>query len=150
MQKHRVPGGFTLAELLAVIVLLAILGGMGLQPVMDWLAESRVENAARVVAGDLRLGIALAARQGTPVRLEFEPDALTYRFVDRASNQVLFQRSIGEGTELPIQSGSVSGSDLVVFPSRMTSGPLTVTLRAGRHVATVTMSSAAFVQVVEP
>lgn len=145
-KKCRVPGGFTLTELLVVLILIALVAGMGFGPGMSWVAASRADNAARIVAGDLRLATALASRQGTPVRIDFDADGLGYEFVDRAGD-VLFERRLGNGTDVPISAGTASATTVTVFPNRQASGPVILTLTAGPHSTRVRMTSAAFVQV---
>lgn len=55
----RSVAGFTVMELILVLVLVSVLTGMAMPPFADWVASSRVENAARVVAGDLQQALTL-------------------------------------------------------------------------------------------
>jgi prepilin-type N-terminal cleavage/methylation domain-containing protein len=141
--KPRHRAGFTLMELIFVVLIIGLIGAVGHAPVTAWVTRSRVDNATRVVASDLRFAVALATRQGAPVRIEFSPAGSGYLFRDR-SDQVLFRR---DGSDLPVGAVSALPSTITVFPNRQSSAPIAIRLRAGRYSSEVTMSSATFVQV---
>lgn len=144
--KPRHRAGFTLMELIFVVLIIGLIGAVGYAPVTAWVTRSRVDNATRVVASDLRFAVALATRQGAPVRVEFSPAGTGYLFRDR-SDQVLFRRTLGAGSELHVRAVSAQPSTITVFPNRQSSAPIAVVLTAGSYSSKVTMSSATFVQV---
>lgn len=145
--KYPHAGGFTLVETLFVVMILGILGAMGYGPIVDRVAASRVDSAARTVGADLRLAVSLASRQGAPVRIVFASEDLEYRILDRASGDVLFARGLGSGSDIPLSALTATPASVEVFPNRLTSAPIRIILEAGRHVSGVRMSSAGFVQV---
>ncbi len=142
---HR--GGFTLLELIFVVTLVALIASIGLPRFSDWLAFHRVDNAARVVAGDLENALTLAGRQGTPVRVSFDAVAMELRITDRGSGTVLHRRSLGTEGDTPVETASATGLPLDTYPNRTASGPLTLTLVSGGHQRRVEMSSAGFIRV---
>lgn len=68
--ERQEAGGFSLAELLLVVVLLGIVGTIGLQQVGQDFARERVESASRRLALGLELGRVAASRQGRPCALQ--------------------------------------------------------------------------------
>lgn len=144
---RRARAGFTLVELLFVLVIVSVIAGMGLPRFSDWLAFQRVENAARVLAGDFENALALAGRQGTPVRMLFDAADMELRLTDRATGDVLHRRRLGGDSEFPVASATFSGVPAEVYPSRVVSAAVSVTLVAGEHSRRVDMSSAGFIRV---
>lgn len=145
---RRKKAGFTIVELLFVVGIVAVVAAIGLPRFSDWVAFHRVENAARVVAGDFENALALAGRQGTPVRMVFDATAMELRVTDRATGSVLHRRRLGGDSEVPVASATFTGVPAEVYPSREVSAPVSVTLVAGAHSRRVDMSSAGFIRVV--
>jgi len=148
---HRSPtraAGFTIIELIFCLLIVSAVASMAIPAFMGWVAGSRVENAARVVAGDFREAVALAARQGTPVRIAFDAVEKEYRFTQRGTGDVVHLRAFGAGTEFPITSVTASGAPVEVYPNRSVSGPISITLAAGEYSSRVEMTSAGFIRIV--
>ncbi|HEV8711269.1 MAG TPA: GspH/FimT family protein [Candidatus Binatia bacterium] len=70
--------GFTLLELLLVIVLLGILGGLASLQVAPLLSRTRLERGARQVATDLQAVKMKAIAQNRSFRVTFRPDTRDY------------------------------------------------------------------------
>jgi hypothetical protein len=69
------------------------------------------------------------------------------RILDRNSGAVLQRRKFGPGTEFPVASITASGVPVDIFPSRMTSGPMSITLVTPARSTRVLMSRAALVRI---
>lgn len=69
--------GFTLTELLMVVVILGILATLASPRMYHPIARSKVDRAAEAVAADLEHAVRLAARSGAPVAISQE-SAATY------------------------------------------------------------------------
>lgn len=145
--RPRPRAGYTAVELLLVVMIISLMASVGTPKIMGWIASSRVDNAARVVAGDLRLASSIALRQGRPVQFELDPGAMEVRITDSATGDQLHRRALGAGSEIPLQSMEAVPTSVEVYPSRTTSGAIAIRLTAGDHVARVQMSSAAFIEV---
>jgi Tfp pilus assembly protein FimT len=134
-------------ELLIVVVIILVLTSMAYPPIAESVASTRSDNAARIVATDLRYAVSLASRKGTPVVVEFDADGLELRIRDRVSGQVLHQRLFGRNSEFPIASASTSAASVQVFPTRVTSAQLTITVNTPVRSNQVVMTRAGLVRI---
>src|SRR5919109_1348248 len=75
---------------------LALMVGMAAPAVAKDISPSRVNRAARVVAGDLEQALTLAGRQRRPVRVVFDGSAKEIRLVDRVSGNLISRRQLGD------------------------------------------------------
>ena len=70
--------GFTAIELMVVLGVVALLGGLAV-PLFSTVSDAvRFRTAARALAGELREARGLALRSGVPVRLAFDPEGRGY------------------------------------------------------------------------
>jgi prepilin-type N-terminal cleavage/methylation domain-containing protein len=142
--RRPVRAGFTLVEMLIVIVLAGILTAVALPRFRDVLASSRLSRVSRAVASDLDVGISLAGRQRRPVRIECDCPNRILRVVDRATGTVLHQRALGGTQDLSVGSMTLAASDggtsVVVFPNGLASAQLTVLLDESGRTRTVTLA----------
>lgn len=144
----RVRAGFTLMEVLAVMVLGAIVAGTAAPRLSTGLAQSRLKRAAAVVSSDMRLAHTLAGRQRAPVTLSVDGTAGVVRIARTiAPNTVLSERQIAGAGGFGISSLSASTASIVVFPHGLASGDMVVTLVAGDRSTTVTLKRAGLVRV---
>ena len=75
---HRGERGFTAIELMVVLGVIALLGGLAV-PLFSTVADAvRFRTAARALAGELREARGLALRSGAPVLLAFDPEGRGY------------------------------------------------------------------------
>lgn len=139
--------GFTAIEMLVVVTIVGILLAVSVPQIMRWVSSSRVDNAARVVASDLRLAGSLAVRQGRPVLFEVDEDAMTLTITDAGTGDQLHRRWLGAGTELAIQSITAAPTSISIYPNRTASGAIQIVVGVGVFGSRVRMSSASFIQV---
>jgi Tfp pilus assembly protein FimT len=137
--------GFTAVEVLIVLVVLMIIGSMGYPQMAGRVMAGRADNAARMVASDLRMAVALAARQGTPIRVEFDESALELRLINRAGT-VVHQRAFGSGSEFPVESANASAT-VTVFPNRLASAQSLVQFETPARSTLVRMTRATLIKV---
>jgi prepilin-type N-terminal cleavage/methylation domain-containing protein len=144
----RIRHGFTVIELLAVLVMGTILLATAAPAVSRSLTQTRVQRAAAVIAADLQLAHTLAARQRAPVRITVQSTERIVR-VHRGTlpDTVFSERRLDETSEYSLGELVASSSTITVFPNGMASGPLTLTLQAGGSTRVVSMTRVGQVRV---
>ncbi len=140
--------GFTLIELMVVIVISAIAGLMAFPQFTRQVNHSRVMAASSVISGDLEMASSLADRERKPVRVTIDPTLFTLTVTDRAAGTQLSKKLFGLTSEyhLTTLSGSVNQFDL--FPNGTVSQAVTITFGLGGYNRQITMSRAAQVRLV--
>jgi len=141
--------GFTLPEMLIVIVIIVLLTAMAFPSTAKRLRRGRVNQAAGVIAGDLESAVSYAARQRKPVRISFSPGATSFTIADRKTGDVVRRRELGQDTEWKLSTLSFSNATVDVFPAGIASLPLTVTVGDGGYSRQVRLTRAGFVQVIQ-
>ena len=139
--------GFSLIEMMVTVSMLGIMVGMVAPNVSKDISHSRVNSAARVVAGDLEQALSMAGRQRRPVRLVIDGSAKEIRLMDRVSGQLISRRAFGATTEYKLYSVSGSPSTVDVLPQGVATASTIVTLSAGGYSRTITMSRGGHVRV---
>lgn len=139
-RKLRKDGGFTLAEMMVVLAILAILLGFVSLNAASFLAPFRLSSAARQVATDLQLVRMKAIAQNRRFRALFSAGGTTYQ-VERDNGSGTWQPHAlyGHGTaasaaqpiplpqEVQIDSATTAGG-VVIFQPRGNAGGITISL----------------------
>jgi type II secretion system protein H len=140
--------GFSLPELLIVLVILGILAAFATPAIASTIRHQRVNKAAALVAADLQNVFAMAGRQRAPVHLASDATAKTYTFSDRKTGAIFQTRDLGTTSEYQIGTLTFSPATVDMFPNGIGSSQLTVTVGIGDYSRTITASTAGFVRVV--
>ena len=143
--------GFSLFELLIVVVILGILTTM-VGPAMSRITRhQRVNRASTVIASDLQNAFAVAARQREPVRIQADAATRSYQFVDRKTGAVLRIRTFyGDTSEYRLTSLVFNPTTFDVFPNGISSAAVTINLANGDYSKKITASTAGFIRVTPP
>ena len=140
--------GFSMVELLAVIVILGVLATIAGPAMSRVVRHNRVNRATTIVASDLQNAFAVAARQREPVRIQGDAASKSYQFVDRKTGTVLRIRSFyGDTSEYRLSTLNFTPATIDVFPNGVSSAPLTIDLANGDYSKQITASTAGFVRV---
>ena len=143
--RERTVTGFTLLEMLIVIVVFAMLTTLSFPTMSRVYSHSRVNQAAVAVAHDLSQAVSDAARSRKPIRIARGADFKSITVTDRQSGTLLQTVWLGpDGFQLDSVVLSVSPVDL--FPNGFASNALTVTLWGSGYSRQVTMSRAGWVR----
>ena len=139
--------GFTLFELLIIVVILGIAATM-IGPAMSRVVRhQRVNRAAMIIVSDLQNAFAVAARQREPVRIQADASTRSYQFVDRKSGAVLRIRAFyGDTSEYRLSSLVFTPTTFDVFPNGISSSAVTIDLANGDYARKITASTAGFVR----
>lgn len=139
---HSGRGGFTLIEMLIVVVVLSLLAAIALPRIGNQVARSKVRQAATVVMGDLEQAVALAARSRRPIVVRCDCANRTLLLRDRGvADSVRLRRNLGPGSDLEVTTMTLLPDSIVAFPSGVLSDTLAVRLDGpGGYSRTVTVS----------
>jgi type II secretion system protein H len=146
----RTRHGFTLLELLVVMLLGTLMLGIVAPGISRSLAQSRVQRAASVVAADLQLARSLAARQRAPVQvsiLEHSRIVRVHRGSMAAVDTVFSERRFDRTSEYPMQSLTATASEVVFYPNGLSNGQVIVTVQAAGNSRQVKMSRGGHVRI---
>lgn len=144
----RAARGFTLLEMMIVMVLIAIGTVVALPRVRAMIVRQQVDRTSQVIASDIRSAFTSAARGRIPVRLTVTPSTKAYSVVNRVTGDTILRRAFSTGD---LGVAGVTGSVLTidVFPNGVAAGADTVTITgAGGYTRTISVSRVGFVRVV--
>ena len=141
--------GFTAVELIVLVTIIGVLASIGGPALSRIVRHGRTNKAAIVVASDLQNAFAVAARQREPVTITADSTTKSYQFIDRKTGSVLRIRSFyGDTSEYRLSRLVFNPTTVDVFPSGVSSSPITVDLANGDYARKITASTAGFVRVV--
>lgn len=133
-------GGFTVTELLMVIVMIGILGAVMVPRITRLTARNKASEASAVVQRDLERAFSIAARLRRAVVLTADNAGLYYQISDAAKGTVRLNRNLRQGAEVGVETMTFSPTTITVQPNGIASAPLTVTLSSHGAVRTITMT----------
>lgn len=141
--------GFTAVELIVLVTIIGVLASIGGPALSRIVRHGRTNKAAIVVASDLQNAFAVAARQREPVTITADSTTKSYQFIDRKTGSVLRIRSFyGDTSEYRLSRLVFNPTTVDVFPSGVSSSPITVDLANGDYARKITASTAGFIRVV--
>lgn len=145
--KHN-RRGFTVLELIAVVVILGIMASVAGPAMSKIVRHNRVNRATTIVVADLQNAFATAGRSRMPVLIEADSTTRSYQFVDRRTGTVLRIRTFyGDTSEFRLSQLAFNPQTVSVFPSGISSAPITVNLANGDYSKQITASTAGFIRV---
>lgn len=147
----RARGGFTVIELLVVMLLAGIVAGTTVPRISQSMAQNRVQRAASVVAADLQLAHSMAARQRRPVRIQVDTTARAIQVRDVGTSTTVYsRRALGTNSEFGLSRMNANRAEVIVYPTGIASNSITITLRATNQTRVVSMTRAGQVRVAAP
>jgi prepilin-type N-terminal cleavage/methylation domain-containing protein len=149
MKNHKhVRHGFSIMELMAVVVILGIMASFAGPALSRITRHQRVNRAATVIASDLQNAFAVAARQRQPVRIQADANTRSYQFIDRKTGAVLRIRTFyGDTSEYRLSKLVFTPATVDVFPSGISSSAVVVDLGNGDYNKQITASTAGFIRI---
>lgn len=108
---------------------------------------SRTRQAAVTVAGDLERAFTLAARYRKPMRLSCVCGSGTYTIADLTGGTVRLSRNLRNNGDLGTMTLAFSATPVDIYPSGVSTTPVTVTITSGISTRTVILTTAGQVRV---
>lgn len=136
--------GFSLIELLIVIVMAGVLLGISGGAIGRQIARDRVNRSAAVVQGMLTEASQLAVRRNLPVRVVLNGTALEIR--DRASNTVLKSRNFGPEFDLRATLQMSPSIGIEIFPNGRANANLRIAVSGAGLSQTVSRTATGIVR----
>jgi len=131
--------GFTVVELVVILILLGILGNVAFLQLKPLLAQARLNSGARQVASDLQVVRMKAIAQNRRFRVTFQPDAGEY-VVDRENGSSWSRLILHGHTAEQVEGASLvlplgvsitavnSGGDVIFVPRGHVDSGISITL----------------------
>lgn len=136
--------GFSLIEVLMVVVLVGILLSISVPAVGRQVTRDRVIRSATVVQGMLEEASLAAARRRVPVTVTLSGGAL--RVTDRETNDVIRERTFGNDQDLRAALRMSPSTGITIFPNGRADSNLRIALTGGGASALVTRTATGIVR----
>ena len=133
--------GFSLIELIVVLLLIGVGAGTVAPAVARTLNRTRLQRAANVVATDLQLAHTTAARRRAPIRMSVDTANRIVRIVDHVTPTTIYAERRFDGTsEFAVQRLAASTTTVVFYPNGLANDSIRFTLTAPGGTRMVRMS----------
>jgi type II secretion system protein H len=147
MRTRLSTSGYTVLELLVVMVVMALLTGLAYVRLAPALGHAKVRSAANVLATDLQYAQMLAVRFARPMVVTVNSGSLEYEIAERGGGTVHRTREMGAASEYMLDELSGSPTSVEFFPNGVAGQSLTVTLGQSGFRRKVTLSRAGKIRV---
>ncbi len=148
MKARTGEAGFTLLELIVVIVVGGVLTAMASPRIRDLMAKQRVARAATALQNSLESAYAIASRNRRPIRIAWNASSMQMQVTDRAGTTVYRRVTIGADS-YGLRSGDVtfSRSPIEIYPNGLANDTLLISVRSTNASRRVRMTRAGMVRV---
>ena len=141
--------GFSMLELLVVLVITGVVTGLSMSRFSAYLAHERIAKAAIGIADDLRMAFAIPGRIRRPVRIWCDTTKMQMTVTDRAQSTTY--RKTAFGSRYNLNSANVayypSSAWVEIFPNGFASDTMVNTLSSSGYTERIKVSKGGMVQV---
>ena len=131
MRRVRLRRGFSILELITVVVVVGVLATISAGKVQAIMMQQRIYRASNIVQTDVEAAWALAARNRRPIRITWDAANRQMRVTDRAATTNFRRTSLGRDPYgLPPGSVTFSRDTLEVYPNGLANDSLFITFSA--------------------
>lgn len=147
-RAHARRPGFSLLELLIVMVIIGIVVMMAAPSISGGLRQTHAQQASATIAQDLERGLAMAARTHRPVVVEVNTDSMVYHLVDRVTGDVYATQHMAPGrSEFGLTSMTATSTSVHLLPNGTIDAPFQVTIQAGDSRSRIRVTRAGLIRV---
>ena len=138
--------GFTILELIMVLVVAGVVGGMSLGKMHNIMISQRLSRASTIVQTNVEAAFALAGRNRRPIRISWNATNMQMSITDRAGTTVFRNANFSSAAfGLPANSVTFSASPIEIYPTGLASDTLLITLSANSTTKKIWVSRAGLV-----
>lgn len=152
MTQFRNRAGFTLIEVLTVVIIMGIVGAVAVNGITTMTASTRVQQASTALVANVQQAFSMASRRRTPVRISIDTANKIFRVRDRTfPTRIYIQQYFNKSSDMSITRMEASDTSLLIFPSGIAASGLTITLHApGNMKRRVTVTRAGQIRLITP
>ncbi|MGH7444878.1 MAG: pilus assembly FimT family protein [Longimicrobiales bacterium] len=148
-RSHSRAGGFTLLEVLIVMVIASIAVMMAAPSIGSSVRQSHAQQAAATIAQDIQRALSTASRTHRPVVVEINTDSMVYRLVDRVDGTVYATQHLAPGrSEFALTSITTTATRWDLLPNGTAAGAYQMTIQAGDNRRRIILTRAGLVRVI--
>ena len=127
----RGRAGFTLLELMMVIVIASLCLAIGVTGIAGAQNRVRLDRAASVLSDDIQSAFALVGRDRKPVRVVYDASNVRFLLTDRGGTNIFRIRSLGMDSEYKMTGSTIIVSDTAfeIYPPGLAESALTITMK---------------------
>jgi len=146
-RRARLRRGFSILELITVLVLIGVLASVSAGKVRDVMTQQRLYRASNNVQTNVEAAWALAARNRKPIRISWDSTNRQMKITDRAGTNTFRRTSFGQDP-YGLTAGTIRFSTpmVEVFPDGLATDTLLITLSNFGVTKKVWVSRAGLVQ----
>lgn len=146
LRPRRYRRGFTLLELLTVVVIAGVVMAASSGRVHAVIVQQRVARAASAIQNDVEGAFAIAGRNRRPVRISWDASKLQMDVTDRAGTIAYRKLNLGAVYGLSAANVTFSPSAIEVYSNGLAGNTLTITLSVENVTKTVRTSRTGLVK----
>lgn len=140
--------GFTFIEMMVVVTIAGIIGGLALGKIGAYMMQQRVIKASSSLTNDLQQAFVLAARTRKPVRIVLDTTKMELSITDRSQAVAMRKRNIASAYGLSSKNiAFYPSAPLEIYPNGLAADTMAISLRASGTSRYIRVSRAGMVQV---
>jgi type II secretion system protein H len=147
-RAYRLRRGFTLLELMVVVVIGGVIGAAALVKSGSIITQNKIQRAAQRLQTDVQQAYAIAARIRQPVILRWSSSSLEMQVTNRAQTTIYRRTPLGASSGMNLASSEITvyPTTLTVFPNGLAADTFFVRLSKSGFSRTVRVSRAGMVR----
>lgn len=138
-------------ELLIVLVLMGLAGGVALPSIGRTLAASKIDRTAAMISVELQKARSLASRLRRPIAVSIDANNRVIRIRNHGLPAMLHSELwLTPTSEFGVQQLQTTDIHLVIFPNGLAEGPLTLTISEQGRRRAINMTRAGQIRITTP